>query len=146
GLNAAGRRRAVLLSLAAGFADTTTAVATMAFTQVAGHGLVATALSWTPYGVVVAGIGNVLLTQTAYQAGRPMITLPVISAVTPMASVAIAVGILGEGARMGAARAIAAGLAALLTCVALVILARSTSTSPGTSLQWAGGNREGKST
>lgn len=125
GLKAAGRRRAVLLSVAAGLADAAMAVITMGFAHVAGHGLVAVVTSWTVYGVIVAGIGNVLLTQTAYQTGRPMITLPIISAVTPMASVVIGVGILGEGTRMGAASAAAAGLAAVVTCAALVVLARS---------------------
>jgi hypothetical protein len=43
--------------------------------------------------VVACGIGNILLTQTAYQTGRPMITLPVISAVAPVASVAIGIGL-----------------------------------------------------
>jgi hypothetical protein len=60
----------------------------MAFSHGAGHGLAALLTSWTVYALVVCGAGNVLLTQTAYQAGRPLLTLPIIAAVTPMASVA----------------------------------------------------------
>jgi hypothetical protein len=106
------------------------AVLTMAFARVAGHGLAALATSWTAYAVVIGGIGNLLLAQTAYQAGRPMITLPVISAVTPMASVAIGIGLLGETPRLGAAGLAAATVVAVVTALALASLAR-TASAPG---------------
>ncbi len=125
GLRAAGRRRAVLLAVAAGLADACSAVVTMAFSRVASHGLAALPTSWTVYALVVCGAGNVLLTQTAYQAGRPMVTLPVIAAITPVASVAVGIGLLGEAPRTGVAGAITAGLAVLVTSLALARLARS---------------------
>jgi hypothetical protein len=125
GLHAAGRGRALLLAVAAGLADTCSAVVTMAFSHVVGHGLAALATSWPMYAVAVCGAGNVLLTQTAYQAGRPMVTLPVIAAVTPVTSVAIGVGLLGETPRTGVAGAVAACLAVLAASVALACLARS---------------------
>jgi hypothetical protein len=100
GLRATGLRRAVLLAVAAGLADACSAVVTMAFSHVAGSGLAALSTSWTGYALVVCGVGNVLLTQSAYQAGRPMVTLPIIAAVTPMASVAVGIGLLGEAPRM----------------------------------------------
>ena len=130
GAGASGRRRAVLLAVAAGLADSCMAVLTMAFARVAGHGLAALATSWTAYAVVIGGIGNLLLAQTAYQAGRPMITLPVISAVTPMASVAIGIGLLGETPRLGAAGLAAATVVAVVTALALASLAR-TASAPG---------------
>lgn len=125
GLRAAGRRRAVLLALAAGLADSCSAVVTMAFTHVASHGPAVIATSWTGYALVVCGTGNVLLTQTAYQTGRPLITLPVISAVTPVVSVAIGIGLLGETLRIGVAGGVAAGFAVFITALALACLARS---------------------
>lgn len=125
GLRAAGRRRAVLLAVAAGLADACSAVVTMAFSHAASHGPAAVAGSWPAYALVGAGLGNVLLTQTAYQTGRPMITLPIISAVTPAASVAVGMGILGETPRMGLAGGVAAALTALVTSAALAWLARS---------------------
>jgi hypothetical protein len=125
GLRAAGRSRAVLLAVAAGLADTCSAVVTMAFAYVASHGPAALLTSWTVYALVVSGVGNVLLTQTAYQAGRPMVTLPVIAVVTPVSSVAIGTGLLGEMPRTGAAGAVIACLAVLLASVALAFLARS---------------------
>jgi len=125
GLRAAGRSRAVLLAVAAGLADTCSAVVTMAFSYVASHGPAALLTSWTVYAVAVVGAGNVLLTQTAYQAGRPMVTLPVIAAVTPVTSVAIGIGLLGETPGTGVAGAVVACLAVLAASVALACLARS---------------------
>jgi drug/metabolite transporter (DMT)-like permease len=125
GLHAAGRRRAVLLAVAAGLADSCSAVVTMALSHVASHGLAALATSWAGYALIVCGAGNVLLAQFAYQAGWPMLTLPVIAAVTPLASVAVGAGLLGEAPRTGAAGAATAGLAVLATSLALARLARS---------------------
>lgn len=125
GLRAAGRRHAVLLAVAAGLADSCSAVVTMAFSRAASHGLAALPASWTVYALVGCGAGNVLLTQTAYQAGRPMVTLPVIAAVTPVASVAVGIGLLGEAPRTGVAGGVAAGLAVLVTSLALARLACS---------------------
>jgi drug/metabolite transporter (DMT)-like permease len=124
GLRAEGRRRAVLLAVAAGLADSCSAVVTLAFSHVASHGLVAVVTSWSVYALVVCGAGNVLLTQSAYQTGRPMITLPIISAVAPVASVAIGIGILGETPRTGVVGGVAAGAAVLVTSLALACLAR----------------------
>jgi hypothetical protein len=123
----AGRRRAVLLAIAAGLADSCMAVVTLAFARVAGHGLTALATSWAVYALALGGIANLLLTQTAYQVGRPMITLPVISAVTPMASVAIGIGLLGETPRLGTLGLAAAAVVAVVTGLALAALARSAS-------------------
>ena len=97
----------------------------MAFSHTAGHGLAVLFTSWTVYAVVVCGTANVLLTQTAYQTGLPILTLPIIAAVTPVASVAVGIGLLGETPRIGVAGGVAAGLAVLVTSLALGCLARS---------------------
>jgi hypothetical protein len=111
--------------VAAGLADSCSAVVTMAFSHVASHGPAALFTSWAVYALIVVGTGNVLLTQTAYQTGRPMVTLPIIAVVAPVASVAIGIGLLGETPQTGVAGAVAAGLAVLVACVALAYLARS---------------------
>jgi hypothetical protein len=54
-----------------------------------------------------------------------MLTLPIIAAVTPMASVAVGIGLLGETPRIGIAGAVGAGLAVLVTSIALAWLACS---------------------
>jgi len=130
GLRASGRRRAVLLALAAGLADSCSAVVTLAFSHAVSRGPVALFTSWAVYALVVCGIGNVLLTQSAYQTGQPMVTLPIIAAITPVASVAIGVGLLGETPGSGVAAAVGAGLAVLVTSLALAYLARSVPHGP----------------
>jgi drug/metabolite transporter (DMT)-like permease len=130
GLRAAGHRRAILLALAAGAGDACSAVVTMAFTHVIGHGLASVMTSWTTYAVIVAGIANILLTQTAYQAGQPLVTLPLISAFVPVASVAVGVGLLGEAPRVSLASGVGACIAVLVTGVALAVLARSVPAQP----------------
>ena len=126
GLAAAGRRRAVLLAVAAGLADAGIAVATMAFSHVVSGGLTGMAGSWATYALMLGGPCSLLLTQTAYQAGRPMITLPVVAVVTPVASLATGNLLLGESARLGVLGSAAAALAVLITSAGLVVLARGT--------------------
>jgi hypothetical protein len=131
GLAAAGARRAVLLAVAAGLADTGIAVVTMVFSHVVSGGLTGMAGSWATYALMLGGPCSLLLTQTAYQAGRPMITLPVIAVVTPVASLAAGNLLLGESAQLGVLRGAVAALAVLVTSAGLVVLARLTTGQPG---------------
>ena len=96
----------------------------MAFTHALGHGLGGIVTSWATYALMFGGPCSLLLTQTAYQAGRPMITLPVVTVVTPMASLAVGTGLLGETTRLSTATAAAVAGAVLLTAVGLTVLAR----------------------
>jgi drug/metabolite transporter (DMT)-like permease len=121
----AGRRRAVLLAVAASLGGSAMAVITLAFAHAATRGLVTLLTSWPLYAVVAAGIGGLLLTQTAYQADQPLITLAVISAVTPVVSVAVGWGILGESLRLGPVSEAGAALAVTVTSLALAVLARA---------------------
>ena len=131
GLAAAGRRRAVLLAVAAGLADAGIAVVTMVFSRVVSGGLTGMAGSWATYALMLGGPCSLLLTQSAYQAGRPMITLPVIAVVTPVASLVTGNLLLGGSARLGVLGGAAAALAVLVTSAGLVVLARLTTGQPG---------------
>jgi hypothetical protein len=124
GLAAVGSRRAALLAVAAGLADAGIAVTTMAFSHVVSGGLTGMAGSWATYALMLGGPCSLLLTQTAYQAGRPMITLPVMAVVTPVASLAAGNLLLGESARLGVMSGAVAALAVLVTLAGLVLLAR----------------------
>jgi hypothetical protein len=130
GLAADGRRRAALLAVGAGLADACVAVVTMVFSHTVGHGLTAIGTSWATYALMIGGPCSLLLTQTAYQAGRPMLTLPIVTVVSPVASLAVGAGLLGEATRISAARGIAAGLAVLVTAAGLAGLARLSSADP----------------
>ena len=153
GLTAAGSRRVVLLAVAAGLADAGIAVVTMVFSHVVSGGLTGMAGSWATYALMLGGPCSLLLTQTAYQAGRPMITLPVIAVVTPVASLAAGNLLLGESAHLGVLGGAFAALAVLVTSAGLVVLARLTTRQPGpvggqgSSVTWpafpASGSRSG---
>jgi hypothetical protein len=117
--------------VAAGLADAGIAVVTMAFSHVVSGGLTGMAGSWATYALMLGGPCSLLLTQTAYQAGRPMITLPVIAVVTPVASLAAGNLLLGESAQLGVLTGAVAALAVLVTSAGLVVLARLTAGQPG---------------
>lgn len=89
--------------------DACLAVVTLALSAGTGRDIAGALTSWPLCALLAGGFCSLLLTQTAYKAVRPMVTLPAIAAVTPMASVAIGAAFLGETARLGAGRAIAAG-------------------------------------
>jgi hypothetical protein len=114
-----GRRaRARLLAGAAGLADACVAVLTMAFARSFAHGPVGVVTSWPLYALIVGGLASVAITQTAYQTDEPLVTLPVMATVTPLASVAVGIFALGETASMSGAR-----WAAALACVAIAVTA-----------------------
>ena len=125
GLRATGLARAVLLAVAAGLADSCSAVVTLAFSHATSQGLAVLFTSWTVYALVVIGTGNVLLTQSAYQTGGPMVTLPIIAAVAPVASVAIGIGLLGETPEPARQAESPRPVAVLIASLALACLARS---------------------
>jgi drug/metabolite transporter (DMT)-like permease len=125
GLFSRDRRRALLLAIGAGLADTGVAVVTMAFTHSLGHGLGGMLTSWPTYALAIGGPCSLLLTQTAYQAGRPMISLPVITVVSPLASLAVGIGLLGETTKLTVLSATGASLAVLVAGAGLLILART---------------------
>jgi len=98
----------------------------MAFSHAVSGGLAGVAGSWATYALMLGGPCSLLLTQTAYQAGRPMITLPVIAVVTPVASLAVGNLLLGESGQLGVLSGTVAVLAVLITSAGLVVLARLT--------------------
>lgn len=131
GMVAAGRRRAVLLAVAAGLADAGMAVVTMAFTHAISGGLTGVLHSWATYALMLGGPCSLLLTQTAYQAGRAMITLPVTAVVTPLASLAVGGLLLGESPRLGLLSGTLAALAVLAMSAGLAVLARLSTAQSG---------------
>jgi hypothetical protein len=129
GLPADGRRaRPLLLALAAGMADTCVAVLTMAFARTFTDGLGTVVTSWPLYALIVGGLLSLALAQAAYQTDAPLITLPIISAVTPLASLAVGILVLHEAAHLSGTRSIIAGLCLMLAITALIVLARAAAT------------------
>lgn len=125
GFRHGGRSRAALFGLAAGLGDAVMAVLTKAMAHSLGAGVGQTLHTWAPYALCVAGIGSLLLSQTAYQTGRPTVSLPLITVTDPIVSSAIGVALFGEALRLNGLRAPAVALAALVMIVGLVALTRS---------------------
>ena len=120
--------RALLLAVAAGLADTCAAVVTMAFTHSFAHGLGAAVTSWPPYALIVAGLASLALAQTAYQTNAPLITLPTITAVMPLASLAVGIVALHETAHLNGARIVIMVACLAVAVTALAGLARAAAT------------------
>jgi drug/metabolite transporter (DMT)-like permease len=125
GLRSSSRHRAAALGLAAGLGDAMMAVLTKAFAHTSEHGLSAILTSWITYALCLAGIVSLLLTQTAYQAGQPKVSLPIITVTDPLVSCAIGVALFGEVLHLGGLRAPAVLLAIAAMGAGLVVLGRT---------------------
>jgi drug/metabolite transporter (DMT)-like permease len=124
GLRATGRTRAALLGVAAGISDAFMAVLAKAFTDSFHHGVGGVFLTWTPYALVVAGITALLLTSTAYQAGHPTVSLPIITVLDPLVGSVIGVLLFGEHLGVAGVRGPIVVLAIAVMAVGLVSLGR----------------------
>jgi len=127
GARSVGVARAATLGLAAGAADALMATLTKAFAGRLDHGIAATVRSWTPWAVVVAGIAAVLLTQSAYQAGHPTVSLPIITVVDPVVSAIVGITLFAERFVFAGAGGALAVVAALVVIGGLVTLCQSPS-------------------
>lgn len=91
------RSRALRIAFAAGVADALLATALAALSGSSGgvgHALV----SWPLYVVIGAGIVDLLFKQTAYQAGYPTMTLPIMAVTDPLLVVLIGAVLFNEQA------------------------------------------------
>ena len=128
-----GSRSAALLGVAVGTIYAATAALLKALTGIALHGPVALVTSWQLYPVAVAGASGLLLNQLAFQAGPLAASLPAISTVDPLLSIALGVIIYDEQIRHGPTAGV--GLAALFLAlgVAIIQLARAGIAAPTSS-------------
>lgn len=90
------RRRAVLLAGATGVIYGLAAALTKTTAHLLGQGLVPLVTNWQPYVLVVAGAGGMLLSQSAFQAGVLDFSLPTMTVVDPIASIAIGAVVFRE--------------------------------------------------
>lgn len=94
-------RQAGMLGAAAGLLFALqAALAQTSFARLDRVGLAGTLASWLPYATTVVAIAGVLLLQTAYELAPLLSSYPVVSAVTPLASIAVGVTALGGSIRL----------------------------------------------
>jgi drug/metabolite transporter (DMT)-like permease len=104
GLTTSGVRRGVAFGVAAGGAEGIMAVVAKAFGERVGDGVMVAMRSWEPYTVVGCGVLTLLLVQSAYQIGLPMLVLPVHAVVEPLIGVAVGIGLFGERLQLDGVR------------------------------------------
>lgn len=124
GFSHGGAIRSAAFGLAAGSADALMAVLAKAFAGSFDAGLTKMITSWTPYALVGGGIAALLLTSTAYQAGHPTLSLPVITVSDPLFGCIIGVLLFGEQVHLEGWRGPVVGLAVALLVIGLVSLGR----------------------
>jgi len=125
---AAGRsphRRAALLSAGAGVVYGVAAGFTRSTAHILTHrGIVHVLASWTTYGLVVAGVVGMVLTQSAFQAGQLEASLPPMSVADPIVSILIGITAFGEHLPSSASALIIEVLGLGLMTVGVFTLAR----------------------
>lgn len=94
-----GPRRAAFLGTGAGVAFGVSAVLTKAFVTYLSHGVFAWVPHWEPYGLAVASIGGLVLSQSAFQTGALAAAVGAEQVWQPFTGVALGVWLLDEQLR-----------------------------------------------
>ena len=122
-LDAAGR--AVALATAAGIVLGVNVVFTKAAATHFGHGIVEGLTTWETYGLVVTGLGGLLLMQSAFQAGEIEWSLPTLTVINPVLSIAVGLILLDETIAAHGAALVVLVLSLVVMVWGVVSLARS---------------------
>ena len=118
-------QRAVLLSAAAGIVYGTTAALTKTSSHLLDGGLIHLLAHWQPYALLVAGIGGMVIAQSAFQAGSLDSSLPTMSVVDPVVSIVIGALAFGESIASGPDDVAAEVIALVVMSCGVFLLARS---------------------
>jgi hypothetical protein len=118
-------RSAALLGIAVGVIYAGTAALLKALTTIASRDVTPLATSWQLYVLVILGGAGLLLNQVAFQAGPITASLPALSTVDPLASIAIGVAVYDEPIRRGLTASVGLTAALLVLGVAIIQLARA---------------------
>jgi hypothetical protein len=118
-------QRAVLLSAAAGVVYGVTAALTKTSSHLFDRGIILLLAHWQPYALLVAGIGGMVIAQSAFQAGSLDASLPTMSVVDPIVSIVIGAVAFGESIAAGPADVLAEVLALGAMSAGVFLLARS---------------------
>jgi len=122
---ARGPRRAMLLGAAAGMSFGLLAVLTKATTYELGNSIASAFTSWQLYLLIAVGIGALVVSQSAYQAGPLAYSMPLIGLLEPVVAVLIGETALDEQVRLSGGYLAVEGLAAFVAAVGIVLLSSS---------------------
>jgi drug/metabolite transporter (DMT)-like permease len=118
-------QRAVLLSGAAGVIYGVTAALTKTSSHLLSGGIAHLLVHWQPYALLVAGIGGMVISQSAFQAGALDASLPTMSVVDPIVSIVIGAVAFGESIAAGPGDVALEVIALIAMSTGVVWLARS---------------------
>src|SRR5947209_11664578 len=110
-----GSRRAGFLAAAAGTMYGLTAALNKACGHLLDQGLKHLFTSWKPYTLAAGGISGTVIDQSAYQSGPLNWSLPILTVVDPVVSIAIGAFVFGEGIEID-------GVAPFIEALALVVM------------------------
>jgi drug/metabolite transporter (DMT)-like permease len=113
--DAKGSRRAGLLAGAAGTMYGLTAALTKACAHLLDQGVTRLVASWKPYALLTMGVTGTVVDQSAYQAGPLSWSLPILTVMDPVVSIAIGALVLREGIEID-------GAAPFIEAVALIAM------------------------
>ncbi|SNY81420.1 hypothetical protein SAMN04244553_3014 [Nocardia amikacinitolerans] len=125
-----GRRRALLLGIAAGALFGLAAVLTKGVVTLIGEGAAAVFGSAETYALVVVGVAAVVLQQDSYQAGALQASLPAATVTEPVVAAALGILLLDEYFDVDGAHVILLALALTAMTAATLALARSAASEP----------------
>lgn len=133
GRSAQGRFAAACLGVGAGLAFAGTAGALKEVTVELGHGAGAVFGDWPVYALAVAGAAGMVFTQLAFRAAPLRASLPAMSTVDTVVSLAIGVAVLDEPFRVSAPSLVGevVGLVAVVAGLAGLTAGRDSSPRPG---------------
>jgi hypothetical protein len=123
-------RSAALLGIAVGVIYAGDAALLKTLTSLASRGVAAVAFSWQLWALLGAGSVGLMLNQLAFQAGPITASLPALSTVDPLASIAIGVAVYDDPIRRGVLASVGLAAALLLLGIAIIQLARAPARPP----------------
>jgi hypothetical protein len=118
-------RAAILLAAGSGTAFGYVAAVTERTGHILDRGVVHTLGTWEPYALVVAAVGALLLTQSAFHAGALRLSLPTLTVAQPLVAVAIGLAFFGEHVDRHGLAPVAEALGLLMATVGVFALGRS---------------------
>ncbi len=118
-------QRAVLLSGAAGVIYGVTAALTKTSSHLLDGGIVHLLIHWQPYALLIAGVGGMVISQSAFQAGSLDASLPTMSVVDPIVSIVIGAVAFGEDIAAGPGEVVLEVIALMAMSTGVFLLARS---------------------
>lgn len=119
------RTKAVLLSAGTGVTYGVAAALTKASAHLLGRGVGYLFMHWQPYVLIVAGVGGMLMAQSAFQAGSLDASLPTMTVVDPVISILIGAIAFGEAIRLDPIRVVADVAALVIMSIGVFALART---------------------